>query len=571
MFDKILKKINNTNIKAISGMDATFLYGETPTSPMHIGAVAVIEGSLKFETFKAIIASRIHMIPKLRKRLLYVPMSIDYPYWVDDPNFDIDLHLNRIALPQPGSWKELRATASQIFSEPLDRNRPLWSFTFVEGLENIPQVPKGSVAVISKIHHVAIDGVAGAGILSLLFDMSPDVKDIPEPRPYKPEPLPNEISMMMKSSYSFATKPLKFPRLVSDAISATLKTGMLTRAKHMELPTAPFTAPATPFNGIISPRRKWNSALLEFDRVKAIKTTMGTTVNDVVLAICAGALRKYLVEKGKLPAKPLVAMVPVSTRKKDDGDSGNQIANILIQLATNMEDPIERLEMIHANAQREKAYQGAMGAKTLANMAEVIPFGIANQAARIYSRYKVAEMHKPVFNLTITNVPGNGLLILSSTSDAKSMPDIDVFNRYLLDSANELEAAVKTHGKKGTKKKSKAKPKAKSDALFAHIKKFIKANPDVIRPNSGLFQFNITGDVPSEWNVNLNKAPGVVRRGQAKEPDVALTVKDEHLLRIAKGELNIQTAFIQGRLKMNGDMAVAMRLAKILTLIPPLS
>jgi len=158
MFDKILKKINNTNIKAISGMDATFLYGETPTSPMHIGAVAVIEGSLKFETFKAIIASRIHMIPKLRKRLLYVPMSIDYPYWVDDPNFDIDLHLNRIALPQPGSWKELRATASNIFSKPLDRDRPLWSFTFVEGLENIPQVPKGSVAVISKIHHVAIVG-----------------------------------------------------------------------------------------------------------------------------------------------------------------------------------------------------------------------------------------------------------------------------------------------------------------------------------------------------------------------------------------------------------------------------
>jgi len=435
--------------------------------------------------------------------------------------------------------------------------------------------------------------------------MSPDVKDIPEPRPYKPEPLPNEISMMMKSGYSFATKPLKFPKLVTDAISATLKTGMLTRAKHMELPTAPFTAPSTPFNKIISPRRKWNSALLSLDRVKALKSAMGTTVNDVVLAICAGALRKYLVEKGKLPAKPLVAMVPVSTRKKEDGDSGNQIANILIQLGTNIEDPIERLEVIHANAQREKAYQGAIGAKTLANMAEVIPFGIANQAARIYSRYKVAEMHKPVFNLTITNVPGppiplfinghkllaimgmapiidgmglivtvfsyNGLLIMSSTSDAKSMPDIDIFNRYILESANELEAAIKAHGKKGTKKKPKRKPKAKSDALFAHIKKFIKENPDVIRANSGLFQFNITGDVPSEWNVNLNKAPGVVRRGQAKEPDVALTVKDDHLLRIAKGELNIQTAFIQGRLKMNGDMAVAMRLAKILTLIPPLS
>ena len=137
MFGNILKNFNNPNLKSISGMDATFLYIESPTTPMHIGGVCIIEGDLEFETFKKTIQSRIHMIPKLRKRLVYVPMSIDYPYWVDDPNFDIDLHLNHIALPKPGCWKELRKVASNIFSEPLDQSRPLWSFTFVEGVDNL--------------------------------------------------------------------------------------------------------------------------------------------------------------------------------------------------------------------------------------------------------------------------------------------------------------------------------------------------------------------------------------------------------------------------------------------------
>ncbi len=330
-------------MKSISGLDAAFLYAENSTSPMHIGSVAVIEGALQFDTFRKTIHSRLHLIPKLYKRLIYVPMSIDYPYWVDDPYFDIDMHLNHIALPKPGGWSQLRETAAKIFSEPLDHSRPLWSFTFVEGLDNIPQVPKGSVAVISKVHHVAIDGVAGAGLLSLLFDFTSEKKEIPAPKPYKPKPLPNELSMVLKSTLSFAEKPLKFPKLISETLTASLKAGMLTRVKRVDLPTAPFTAPPTPLNGIISPRRKWNTAILSLDRIKALKKIMETTLNDVLMAICAGALRRYLNEKDKLPHKPLVAMVPISTRTDaEENDGGNQISSMLIQLATNIEDPIER-------------------------------------------------------------------------------------------------------------------------------------------------------------------------------------------------------------------------------------
>lgn len=570
---------------------------------MHIGSVAVIEGSLQFEKFREIIASRIHLIPKLRQRLVYVPMSIDYPYWVDDPNFDLDLHLNHIALPQPGAWRQLRDVASKIFSEPLDMSRPLWSFTFVEGLDSIPQVPKGSVAIISKIHHVAIDGVAGAGILSLVFDFTKDTQPLPPPEPYTPKPLPNEISMVLKSTLSFAEKPLKFPRLITDAFTASLKAGMLTRAKRMDLPTAPFTAPSTPLNGIISARRKWNTAILSLDRVKALKKVLNTTLNDVLLAICAGALRRYLLEKKKLPLKPLVAMVPISTRNDGDGDEGNQISSMLVQLATNIEDPIERVEVIHENTVRGKTYQGAIGAKTLAQMAEAVPFGVANQAARLYSRYKVAEMHSPVFNVTVTNVPGpqfplylnghkllsimgmapiidgmgliitvfsyNGLITLSPTSDAKSMPDLDLFSRYLRESANELETAVLNMQKNKSAKKSRAKKKRPaSDKVVQHIKKQLVANAEFIKPNNGLFQLVVTGPAPTEWRIDLNKSPGVVRRGKVNNPDVTLTIADEHLVRLGKGELNVQTAFLQGRLTADGDYAKAMKLGTILSKLP---
>lgn len=604
MFGKLLKNFDDPNLKSISGMDATFLYIDSPTSPMHVGSVAVIEGDLKFETFRKTILSRLHMIPKLRKKLVYAPMSIDYPYWVDDPEFDIDLHLHHIALPKPGGWKELRKIASQVFSEHLDQNRPLWSFTFLEGLENVPQVPKGSVAVISKIHHVAIDGMAGAGMMSLIFDFTPEKKDIPEPRPFNPKSIPNELSVVMKSAISFAGNPLKLPKILSKAVKGSLKAGMLTRVQRMELPIAPFTAPPSPLNGIVSGRRKWNTAILDLGRIKKLKNIMGTTMNDVVLAFCAGALRRYLKEKKKLPHKPLVAMVPISTRTEAEKDNtDNQVSSMLVQLATNIEDPIERLDAIHENTVRGKTYQKAIGAKTLASMAEAVPFGIANQAARLYTRFHLSEMHNPVFNVTITNVPGpqfpmylnghrlltvggmapildgmgliitilsyNGFVTISPTSDASTMPDIDIFTRYIRESANELETLILKRGKK--KAAAKKKPtKAKSDALFAHFKKELKTAAKFIKPNNGLFQFHVTGDVETFWQVNLNNSPGTVLKRKAKNPDATFIISDDHLMKIGMGKMNLQTAFIQGRLKIDGDSGKAMKLGAIISKLPKL-
>lgn len=600
MKKKIIEKLIHPNLQPISGIDATFLYTETPTSPMNIGSVLVIEESLNFQTFRDIVHSRIHQIPKLRQRLMYVPLSIDYPYWADDPNFDIDLHINHIALPKPGSWQQLRNIASQIFSEPLDQSRPLWSMTFVEGLDTIPQVPAGSVAIIGKIHHVAMDGMGSAGLLSLFLDFTPEKKEIPAPKPYKPQPLPNELSLILKSAMSFAEEPLKFPKLVTNTLTATIKAGFLTRVQRQELPTAPFTAPNTPLNGIIASRRKWNTAILSLERILKLKKIMGTTMNDVMLAICAGALRRYLLEKGKLPEKPLVAMVPISTRgEKVEESHDNQLSAMLIQMATNIADPIERLETIHDNTTRGKTYKGAVGAKTLANMAEAVPFGIANQAARLYSRFQIAELHKPVFNVAITNVPGpsfplyvnghkmlsimgsapiidgmgliitilsyDGHVTVSPISDVKSMPDLDVFTRYIRESANELEAAILAHKEKETQKKVvKKAEKPASDKLFKDFKKFLKELPDNGKPKSGIFQFNITGPVQAHWVVDISTYPGTVKSGKIDKPDATFTIEDDHLVRIAAGDLDVQTAFIQGRLKIDGDYTQAMKLAKIL-------
>ncbi|MEM1216924.1 MAG: wax ester/triacylglycerol synthase family O-acyltransferase, partial [Bacteroidota bacterium] len=527
---------------------------------------------------------------------------IDYPYWVDDPYFDLDLHLNHIALPKPGGWQQLRDITSKIFSEPLDQSRPLWSFTFVEGLDEIPQVPKGSIAVISKIHHVAIDGMAGAGMLSLIFDFSDEVKPIPEPKPWRPQPLPNELSLMWNSTMSFAKNPLKVPKLIGETVTATIKSGFLTRAQKTAPPTAPFSAPSTPFNGIISARRKWNTVILELDRVKKLKSIMGTTLNDVILATCAGALRRYLGEKDQLPSKPLVANIPISTKANSAEDRGsNHISSMLVQLATNIADPIERLEVIQENTIRGKTYNGALGAKTLSKMAEAVPFGVANQATKLYSRFNVATMHNPVFNVTITNVPGpqfplyinghrllsisgtaplfdgmgliitvfsyNGLLTISPTSDVNSMPDLDTFSRYLREAANELEAAILERGKQPTKPKPKPKvAQSLIDPMFREIKQFLKDTPAAYeRTGPGIFQFQVTGgEQDVHWKIDLNKAPGTVTKRKAAKPDVSFRIAEKHLLRIADGKLNVQTAFVQGRLKVDGDYDKAMKMAGML-------
>lgn len=578
-------------MEPITGLDATFLYGETYNSPMHVGSIAVIEGSLQFADFKAVLQSKIHLIPKLRQRLVNVPLNLGYPYWADDPNFDLDLHLERVALPQPGSWRELREVASNVFSKPLDRSRPLWAFTFVEGLDNIPQVPKGSVAIVSRMHHVAIDGMAGTGMMALLFDFSPKAKKPKPPVPYKPKPLPDTLSILYNNTVSWLSAPLKVPQLLSDTVGAGIKLGFLNQAQRMDLPVAPFSAPPSPLNGIISARRKWNSALLSFERIKTLKNIMDVTFNDVVLTICGGALRRYLNEKKQLPLKPLVAMVPVSTRSQADiNKAGNQVSSMLIQLATNIEDPIERLEKINENTVKGKVSQEAIGAKTLAKMAEAVPFGLANQAAKLYSQYQMAEMHNPAFNVTITNVPGpqmplflnghkllsvmgmapiidgmgliitifsyNGLVSISPTSDAKTMPDIDNFTRYIREEANNLEALILARSEREKQPEVQAEQKAEIAVFLEKMQAHLPNIPKSITGKKATFHLHIEGENENvDWQIQLNGEPQAQPEAPKDAADLKISMPEKYFLKLAQGKLQLSIAQIQGRLQAVGDLS----------------
>lgn len=466
-------------MQQLSGLDSSFLYLETPNTPMHVGGLNVYEGSLTFDEFKEFLAERLHLAPRLLQRLVNVPLGLGNPSWVDDPDFDIDLHLHHTALPKPGDWKSLRELASRKFSQALDRNRPLWEFIFVEGLDNVPQVPKGSVAIICKIHHAAIDGASGAEILGLLFDASSKPRKIPSPPKREIKQIPSNLSLLTKSYVNLIKSPFKIPKLLFNTSKAILATGKVSRIETSEIPRAVFNAPHCILNQPVSSRRLWNSALLSFGRVKALRSAVeGSTLNDVVLTICTGALRRYLLEKDELPDKPLVAMIPVNTRSKTEKDGmGNQVSAMLIQLPTDLDNPVDQLRQLHQNTQRGKAYQDAIGAKQMTDYAEFIPFALGAGASRLYTRMQVSKHHRPIFNLVITNVPGpqiplymngklmlanmgtapifdgmgliipvlsyNGVLSFSPTTASNIMPDVDLFTKYIRESANSLEQHIK--------------------------------------------------------------------------------------------------------------------------------
>lgn len=462
-------------MQQLTGLDSSFLYLETANTPMHVGSLNVYEDSLTFDAFRDFLSERLHLAPRLLQKLITVPMGLGNPYWVDDADFDINLHLQHLALPKPGDWKALRKLTSKMIGQPLDRSRPLWEFIFVEGLDNVPQVKKGSVAIISKIHHAAIDGASGAEIMGLLFDVSKKPRNIPPAQPKKIEQAPGNLSLLGKSYVNLIKSPFKLPSLLLQTAKTTLATGKISRIENSEVPRTVFNAPRTRLNQSISSRRLWNSALLSLPRVKALRAAVdGSTLNDVVLAICTGALRRYLLEKDELPDKPLVAMVPVNTRSKGAGkDMGNQVSAMLIQLPTNLADPIDQLRQLHQNTQRGKAYQDAIGAKQMTDYAEFIPFALGAGASRLYTRMHASNYHRPLFNLVITNVPGpqvplymagkkllanmgfapifdgmgliipvlsyNGVLSFSPTTASNIMPDVDLFTRYLREAANTLE------------------------------------------------------------------------------------------------------------------------------------
>ena len=474
-------------MQQLSGLDAAFLAMETHAVYGHIGSVCILDPStapepLTLDGITRLIESRLHLIPPFRRRLVTVPLGLDQPYWIEDPDFDIEYHVRELALPAPGDDRQLAEQAARLHARPLDRSRPLWELYLIHGLV------EGRMAIYSKVHHAAIDGVSGGELMTAILDLTPEGRTVDAPlEPWQPEAEPAALSMLGRSALSLAGQPVRAARMTYGLVRSVpaIATSpvrprlpvidrLLGRDGDVVLQGAGLRAPATPFNKAISPHRRWAFRSLPVEDAKAIKNAAGGTVNDVVMALSTGALRRWLIDHDALPDGPLVAAVPVSIRTDDAKNAGgNMVSTMFAPLPTHVADPVERLVACSAAMRAAKDQHGALPATLLSDVTQFAMPALAGQAARLAARTRLLERVNP-FNLFISNVPGpnlllyyagckllgyypmsaladgqglnitvcslSGLLHFGVIADRELVPDVDVLLGYL---AEELEVLTK--------------------------------------------------------------------------------------------------------------------------------
>lgn len=392
-------------MERMTGLDAAFLYLETPAAHMHVSGVMVFDpstiegGEYSFEWVVDQVNRRLVPEPEFRRRVMRVPFNLHHPVWVEDPYFDVRNHVKRIGCPAPGGPEELAEVTNEILSLRLDREKPLWEMWVVEDLEN------GHVALVAKMHHATIDGVTGANMIVHLFDFEANAEPPPLPDLPEPDRIPSELELVTYAVTSRVRSPFRFLRTLRETGETAINIARR-RIGGSEGMTAPFTAPRTSFNGGITPRRSTAFVNLPLDEVKEVKAALGATVNDVVLAVCGGALIRYLEENGEQPDKPLTAAIPVSVHEQSDGSGGvNKVSAMFASLATDIEDPVDRVRKINEVSKAAKDEHSAIGANLLQNWGEFTGPNIG-LAMRLYSHMNLAERHTPIHNLVISNVPG---------------------------------------------------------------------------------------------------------------------------------------------------------------------
>ncbi len=389
------------NQDRLTGLDSSFLHLERDSAHMHVAGVSVFEGDApSYDELIEVIESRLHLVPRYRQRLAFVPLGQGRPVWVDDPHFKVRYHVRHTGLPRPGGDTELKRLAGRVFSQALDRSRPLWELWLVEGLAG------GRFAVLTKTHHALVDGISGVDIATVLFDASPEPLPVAAPeQEWVARPLPSSAQLMADALLERATVPGEVVR----GVRATLR-GPRTVASRMGRAlgsvgalawTGLKAAPPSPFNVRIGPHRRFTWVRADLGQFKAIKNSLGGTVNDVVLAVVAGALGSYM----RLHGEPtddagLRAMVPVSVRADiERGALGNRVAAMWATLPVGITDPVRRLRAVSAEMKDVKQSGQAVGAEILTRLSGFAPPTIMAQAARLQARQRL-------FNLVVTNVPG---------------------------------------------------------------------------------------------------------------------------------------------------------------------
>jgi diacylglycerol O-acyltransferase len=414
-------------LRQLTALDQQFLALEDARHYGHVGGLAVLDpstterGSLTLLDLHNLIEERFPLVPPFRWRLAEVPLNLDYGYWIDDPHFDLEFHVRELALAPPGTDEQLAEQVARIFSRPLDRARPLWECYLIHGLS------AGRVAVMTKIHHAVIDGLSGAEIMGALLDLTPEGRELPpqEPGPPPGEVAPGELELLARGLLGVPRYPVRVLRAIPRALpnleevhslgvvpgvkaAGRLAAGAqcLLGRRHVvgSYDQAP---PHTSFNGRVSAHRRFVFTQLSLDEVKEIKNRHGVTVNDVIVSICAGAVRRWLIKHEELPEEPLVAQIPVSVRREEQyGTYGNHILLMTAPLYTNIYDATARLEQTHEALAEMKERHQALPAQLLKDANEFIPPALFSRAARLTFSISASKHARPAWNMVVSNVPG---------------------------------------------------------------------------------------------------------------------------------------------------------------------
>jgi diacylglycerol O-acyltransferase / wax synthase len=488
-------------LKQLSAQDAQFLYTQTANNLTHIMGVYIYDPSTApggFVRFKDIIRhveSRVGTSPLFKRRLHRLPFDMDHPYWVEDEHFDIEAHMSHARLPEPGDWRQFCIAVARYFSKPMDMNRPLWDIYVIEGLDRIPGIPKGSFAMLHRVHHAAVDGASGAHAFIAMSDIdaqgTPAIAEPPPPEdlgraPSSAETLTRAWSASMQSPVKFVNALLK----VSPAIVASARKSMAEGGMTAGVPETRFNAP-------VGPHKMFDATTVALSDVAAIRKKMpGATVNDVVLTTVGGALRKYLIKHKELPKESLVAVAPINLRGKDKGAGkastpGNQVSAMSVPVRTDIADPLDRLAAIRDYTVEAKEAKAGVSARIMTDLSQHIPGATMAAVARILTSERFAVRGT---NLFISNVPGaqvplylagaqlvqqhgmaplannmglfvatpsyNGRIAFSIISERAIMPDIAFFRECVDESFADLMAAEPKPEKPAAKPKAvTAKPK----------------------------------------------------------------------------------------------------------------
>jgi diacylglycerol O-acyltransferase len=415
-------------MKQLTGVDVGFLLMETPNSYGHVNGLSIYERpSPDFDPF-AEVRERLrimtgHLEP-LRRRVVEVPLELDRPYWIDDPDFDIDYHVRRIGLAPPGAADQLAEQVARIVGRKMDRSRPLWEAYVIEGLAD------GRWALLQKTHHATIDGASGVIFLRMFTDDSPDAEFAYKEQPWVGEQPPSNAEMLQRATRNLVMNPVRGARLslgmvrdfadaagihgVSD-VASKARDGLGAIARrgsaddgHVQRPSLPLTpAPPTPWNKSITAHRRFAMRSASLSNLKRLKDATGGTLNDVVMAVCTGALRQYLIEKDALPDTPLRAMVPVSIRTgKEEDPWTNRVSAIVAELPTTCDDPLERVELCREAMNDAKHQLDLIPAESLAEATDYTSPVVAASALRLVARTKLSDRFNTPINVVISNVPG---------------------------------------------------------------------------------------------------------------------------------------------------------------------